>query len=140
MLSVLTRFRMRQVNIVGSSPMSAPSRLIQTLQAAPDTHPSNLTLLSATQTCLRFNWKVLNTHTLLCITLLCPFTIIKTELNDGDFLSDLLCSCISVYFSYCCISAWMHMRLTVQVYRVSDSLYSAIAVSLRDAHPILVHS
>uniref|UniRef100_UPI003AADAB03 protein sidekick-1-like n=1 Tax=Centroberyx gerrardi TaxID=166262 RepID=UPI003AADAB03 len=53
------RFRMRQVNIVGSSPLSAPSRLIQTLQAAPDTHPSNLTLLSATQTSLRFSWKPL---------------------------------------------------------------------------------
>uniref|UniRef100_A0AAQ4PT27 Sidekick cell adhesion molecule 1a n=1 Tax=Gasterosteus aculeatus aculeatus TaxID=481459 RepID=A0AAQ4PT27_GASAC len=53
------RFRMRQVNIVGSSAMSAPSRLIQTLQAAPDTHPSNFTLLSATQTSLRFNWKPL---------------------------------------------------------------------------------
>ncbi|XP_076584593.1 protein sidekick-1 isoform X1 [Chaetodon auriga] len=53
------RFRMRQVNIVGSSPMSAPSRLIQTLQAAPDTHPSNLTLLSATQTSLCFKWKPL---------------------------------------------------------------------------------
>lgn len=47
------------MNIVGSSAMSAPSRLIQTLQAAPDTHPSNFTLLSATQTSLRFNWKVL---------------------------------------------------------------------------------
>uniref|UniRef100_A0A4W6FW39 Sidekick cell adhesion molecule 1 n=1 Tax=Lates calcarifer TaxID=8187 RepID=A0A4W6FW39_LATCA len=53
------RFRMRQVNIVGSSPMSTPSRLIQTLQAAPDTHPSNLTLLSATQTSLRLSWKPL---------------------------------------------------------------------------------
>uniref|UniRef100_A0A3Q1GEZ4 Sidekick cell adhesion molecule 1b n=1 Tax=Acanthochromis polyacanthus TaxID=80966 RepID=A0A3Q1GEZ4_9TELE len=53
------RFRMQQVNIVGSGPMSAPSRLIQTLQAAPDTHPSNLTLLSATQTSLTFNWKPL---------------------------------------------------------------------------------
>uniref|UniRef100_A0A8C9XQA9 Sidekick cell adhesion molecule 1 n=1 Tax=Sander lucioperca TaxID=283035 RepID=A0A8C9XQA9_SANLU len=53
------RFRMRQVNIVGFSAMSAPSRIIQTLQAAPDTHPSNLTLLSATQTSLRFNWKPL---------------------------------------------------------------------------------
>ncbi|XP_044047489.1 protein sidekick-1-like isoform X3 [Siniperca chuatsi] len=53
------RFRMRQVNIVGSSPMSAPSRLIQTLQDAPDTHPSNLTLLSATQTSLCFNWEPL---------------------------------------------------------------------------------
>uniref|UniRef100_A0A3B3DXY3 Sidekick cell adhesion molecule 1b n=1 Tax=Oryzias melastigma TaxID=30732 RepID=A0A3B3DXY3_ORYME len=53
------RFRMQQVNIVGSSPMSAPSRLIQTLQAAPDTHPSNLRLVSATQTSLRFSWKPL---------------------------------------------------------------------------------
>ncbi|KAM9314722.1 protein sidekick-1 [Pholidichthys leucotaenia] len=53
------RFRMQQVNIVGSSPMSTPSRLIQTLQAAPDTHPSNLNLLSATQTSLRFSWKPL---------------------------------------------------------------------------------
>nr|XP_046227677.1 protein sidekick-1-like isoform X2 [Scatophagus argus] len=53
------RFRMQQVNIVGSSPMSAPSRLIQTLQAAPDAHPSNLTLLSTTQTSLRFSWKPL---------------------------------------------------------------------------------
>ncbi|XP_070712624.1 protein sidekick-1-like [Pempheris klunzingeri] len=53
------RFRMRQVNIVGSSPMSVPSRMIQTLQAAPDTHPSNLTLLSATQTSLCFKWKPL---------------------------------------------------------------------------------
>uniref|UniRef100_A0A3Q2E7L1 Sidekick cell adhesion molecule 1b n=1 Tax=Cyprinodon variegatus TaxID=28743 RepID=A0A3Q2E7L1_CYPVA len=53
------RFRMQQVNIVGSSPMSAPSRLIQTLQAAPDSHPSNLSLVSATQTSLRFNWKPL---------------------------------------------------------------------------------
>ncbi|XP_068607565.1 protein sidekick-1 [Brachionichthys hirsutus] len=54
------RFRMRQVNIVGSSPMSAPSRMIQTLQAAPDKHPSNLTLLSATQTSLSFSWTPLS--------------------------------------------------------------------------------
>ncbi|TNN25100.1 Protein sidekick-2 [Liparis tanakae] len=55
-------FRIRQANIVGSSAMSAPSRLIQTLQAAPDTPPSNLTLLSATQTSLRFNWKIRHRH------------------------------------------------------------------------------
>ncbi|KAK2817285.1 hypothetical protein Q5P01_025476 [Channa striata] len=53
------RFRMRQVNVVGSSPMSSPSRVIQTLQAAPDTHPANLTLLSVTETSLQFNWKPL---------------------------------------------------------------------------------
>ncbi|XP_037546465.1 protein sidekick-1 [Nematolebias whitei] len=55
-----TSFRMQQMNIVGSSPMSAPSRLIQTLQAALDTHPSNLNLVSATQTSLRFSWKPLS--------------------------------------------------------------------------------
>ncbi|XP_061535889.1 protein sidekick-1 isoform X1 [Phycodurus eques] len=55
------RFRMQQVNIVGSSPLSGPSRLIQTLQAAPDTHPSNLSVLSLTQTGLRFRWKPLPT-------------------------------------------------------------------------------
>ncbi|XP_017262335.1 protein sidekick-1 isoform X1 [Kryptolebias marmoratus] len=54
------RFRMQQVNIVGSGPMSTPSRLIQTLQAAPDTHPSNLNLVSATQTSLHFSWKPLS--------------------------------------------------------------------------------
>ncbi|XP_034045142.1 protein sidekick-1-like isoform X2 [Thalassophryne amazonica] len=53
------RFRMQQVNIVGSSPLSAPSRIIQTLQAAPDTHPSSLTLVSTTQTSVRFQWKPL---------------------------------------------------------------------------------
>ncbi|XP_056443232.1 protein sidekick-1 [Gadus chalcogrammus] len=56
------RFRMRQANIVGSSPLSGPSRLIQTLQAAPDTPPSNLTLLAATQTSLRVRWKPLLDH------------------------------------------------------------------------------
>uniref|UniRef100_A0A8C4ZYE7 Sidekick cell adhesion molecule 1 n=1 Tax=Gadus morhua TaxID=8049 RepID=A0A8C4ZYE7_GADMO len=58
----LPRFRMRQANIVGSSPLSGPSRLIQTLQAAPDTPPSNLTLLAATQTSLRVRWKPLLDH------------------------------------------------------------------------------
>ncbi|KAM3622738.1 uncharacterized protein V6R79_002616 [Siganus canaliculatus] len=53
------RFRMQQENIVGSSPVSAPSRLIQTLQAAPDTPPSNLTLLWSTQSSLSVGWKPL---------------------------------------------------------------------------------
>ncbi|KAL1005202.1 hypothetical protein UPYG_G00055910 [Umbra pygmaea] len=50
------RFRLRQVNIVGSSRSSAPSRMIQTLQAAPDTSPKNLTLLTASQTSLTVRW------------------------------------------------------------------------------------
>uniref|UniRef100_A0A8C6TGS4 Sidekick cell adhesion molecule 1a n=1 Tax=Neogobius melanostomus TaxID=47308 RepID=A0A8C6TGS4_9GOBI len=53
------RFRMRQLNIVGTSPLSGPSRIIQTLQDAPDSSPSQLGLLSATQTSLKFKWKPL---------------------------------------------------------------------------------
>eukprot|EP00063_Salmo_salar_P066766 XP_014041601.1 PREDICTED: protein sidekick-1-like [Salmo salar] len=52
----LYRFRLRQENIVGSSPSSTPSRMIQTLQSAPDTHPNNLTLVTATQTSLTLRW------------------------------------------------------------------------------------
>ncbi|CAF88784.1 unnamed protein product, partial [Tetraodon nigroviridis] len=37
------RFRMHQVNIVGSSPPSQPSRKIQTLPAPPDMAPANVT-------------------------------------------------------------------------------------------------
>ncbi|XP_053310046.1 protein sidekick-2 [Spea bombifrons] len=49
-------FRMRQVNIVGTSPPSAPSRKIQTLQAAPDMFPANVTLRTASQTSLWVRW------------------------------------------------------------------------------------
>lgn len=59
----MLRFRMSQANTVGRGPLSAPSRLIQTLQAAPDTAPSNLTLLAVTQTSLRVRWKVTHLHT-----------------------------------------------------------------------------
>uniref|UniRef100_A0A8K9X4X7 Sidekick cell adhesion molecule 1a n=1 Tax=Oncorhynchus mykiss TaxID=8022 RepID=A0A8K9X4X7_ONCMY len=52
----LYRFRLRQENIVGSSPSSTPSRMIQTLQSAPDTPPNNLTLVTATQTSLTLRW------------------------------------------------------------------------------------
>ncbi|TMS15293.1 Protein sidekick-2 [Larimichthys crocea] len=41
------RFRMRQVNIVGTSPPSQPSRKIETLQAPPDISPANVTLRTA---------------------------------------------------------------------------------------------
>ncbi|XP_028935753.1 protein sidekick-2 isoform X1 [Ornithorhynchus anatinus] len=49
-------FRMRQVNIVGSSPPSLPSRRIQTLQAAPDVAPANVTLRTASETSLWLRW------------------------------------------------------------------------------------
>ncbi|XP_068119236.1 protein sidekick-2 isoform X4 [Hyperolius riggenbachi] len=49
-------FRMRQVNIVGSSPPSLPSRKIQTLQAPPDMFPANVTLRTASQTSLWVRW------------------------------------------------------------------------------------
>ncbi|TNM96794.1 hypothetical protein fugu_014950 [Takifugu bimaculatus] len=41
------RFRMRQVNIVGTSPPSQPSRKIETLPAPPDVSPANVTLRTA---------------------------------------------------------------------------------------------
>ncbi|KAJ3614751.1 hypothetical protein NHX12_018321 [Muraenolepis orangiensis] len=66
----------RQVNIVGSSPLRGPSRLIQTLQAAPETPPSNLTLLAATQTSLHVRWKndIQNGRTTFCASTRVPDT------------------------------------------------------------------
>lgn len=53
-----TSFRMRQVNIVGTSPPSQPSRKIQTLQAPPDMAPANVTLRTASETSLWLRWMV----------------------------------------------------------------------------------
>uniref|UniRef100_A0A8C6SZD0 Sidekick cell adhesion molecule 2b n=1 Tax=Neogobius melanostomus TaxID=47308 RepID=A0A8C6SZD0_9GOBI len=50
------RFRMRQVNIVGGSPPSQPSRKIQTLPAPPDMAPANVTLRTASETSLWLRW------------------------------------------------------------------------------------
>ncbi|KAM6967195.1 protein sidekick-2 isoform 1-T1 [Tautogolabrus adspersus] len=50
------RFRMRQVNIVGTSPPSQPSRKIETLQAPPDIAPANVTLRTASETSLWLRW------------------------------------------------------------------------------------
>ncbi|CAG06587.1 unnamed protein product, partial [Tetraodon nigroviridis] len=50
------RFRMHQVNIVGSSPPSQPSRKIQTLPAPPDMAPANVTLRTASETSLWLRW------------------------------------------------------------------------------------
>ncbi|XP_051904168.1 protein sidekick-2-like [Hippocampus zosterae] len=50
------RFRMRQVNIVGSSPPSQPSGEIQTLQAPPDVSPANVSLRTASETSLWLRW------------------------------------------------------------------------------------
>ncbi|NXY79293.1 SDK2 protein, partial [Glareola pratincola] len=53
---ITPRFRMRQVNIVGTSPPSLPSRRIQTLQAPPDVAPANVTLRTASETSLWLRW------------------------------------------------------------------------------------
>ncbi|NXK32946.1 SDK2 protein, partial [Piprites chloris] len=53
---VVLGFRMRQVNIVGTSPPSLPSRRIQTLQAPPDMAPANVTLRTASETSLWLRW------------------------------------------------------------------------------------
>ncbi|XP_069786249.1 protein sidekick-2 isoform X2 [Narcine bancroftii] len=50
------RFRMRQVNIVGTSLPSQLSRKIQTLQAPPDMAPANVTLRTASETSLWLRW------------------------------------------------------------------------------------
>lgn len=52
------RFRMKQVNIVGPSPFSQSSRVIQTLQAPPDVAPTSLTVRTASETSLRLRWVV----------------------------------------------------------------------------------
>ncbi len=52
---------MRQVNIVGTSPPSQPSRKIQTLQAPPDMAPANVTLRTASETSLWLRWVVCST-------------------------------------------------------------------------------
>ncbi|NXV77677.1 SDK2 protein, partial [Atlantisia rogersi] len=55
-VSRVVPFRMRQVNIVGTSPPSLPSRRIQTLQAPPDMAPTNVTLRTASETSLWLRW------------------------------------------------------------------------------------
>uniref|UniRef100_A0A8B7WI49 Protein sidekick-1 n=1 Tax=Castor canadensis TaxID=51338 RepID=A0A8B7WI49_CASCN len=50
------RFRMRQVNVVGPSPFSQSSRVIQTLQAPPDVAPTSITVRTASETSLRLRW------------------------------------------------------------------------------------
>lgn len=64
------RFRMRQVNIVGTSPPSQPSRKIQTLQAPPDIAPANVTLRTASETSLWLRWVVGEHHIWLHLMLL----------------------------------------------------------------------
>ncbi|XP_062388932.1 protein sidekick-1 isoform X4 [Sardina pilchardus] len=50
------RFRMRQVNVVGASPESVPSRVIQTLQAPPDVAPGSVSVRTASETSLWLRW------------------------------------------------------------------------------------
>ncbi|XP_078273747.1 protein sidekick-1 isoform X2 [Rhinoraja longicauda] len=50
------RFRIKQINIVGSSPVSWPSRVIQTLQAPPDIAPANIRVRTASETSLWVRW------------------------------------------------------------------------------------
>ncbi|XP_032086886.1 protein sidekick-1-like [Thamnophis elegans] len=50
------RFRMKQENIVGQSPFSQPSRVIQTLQAPPDVAPGSVTVRTASETSLWVRW------------------------------------------------------------------------------------
>lgn len=58
LLHMPCRFRMKQVNIVGSSPFSQPSRKMQTLQSNPDVAPADLIVFSPSETSLRIRWEV----------------------------------------------------------------------------------
>lgn len=58
---------MRQVNIVGISPPSQPSRKIQTLPAPPDMAPANVTLRTASETSLWLRWMVSRNLLPVCI-------------------------------------------------------------------------
>lgn len=60
---------MRQVNIVGTSPASQPSRRIQTLPAPPDMAPANVTLRTASETSLWLRWMVNHNHLLLSLSI-----------------------------------------------------------------------
>lgn len=57
-IGLASRFRMRQVNVVGTSPFSLSSRVIQTLQAPPDVAPTSITVRTASETSLRLRWVV----------------------------------------------------------------------------------
>lgn len=70
MFKPIYRFRMRQVNIVGTSPPSQPSRKIQTLPAPPDMAPANVTLRTASETSLWLRWMVRTNLFLKCQFLL----------------------------------------------------------------------
>ncbi|XP_075422091.1 protein sidekick-1 isoform X2 [Ascaphus truei] len=50
------RFQMKQMNIVGESPFSQPSRVIQTLQAPPDVAPGSVTVRTGSETTLWIRW------------------------------------------------------------------------------------
>lgn len=60
---------MRQVNIVGTSPASQPSRRIQTLPAPPDMAPANVTLRTASETSLWLRWMVNQNPLLLSLSI-----------------------------------------------------------------------
>lgn len=49
---------MRQGNVVGTSPPSSASRVIQTLQAPPDAAPTSVAVRTASETSLRLRWVV----------------------------------------------------------------------------------
>lgn len=46
------------MNVVGQSPLSQPSRVIQTLQAPPDVAPGSVTVRTASETSLWVRWVV----------------------------------------------------------------------------------
>lgn len=86
---------MRQVNIVGTSPPSQPSRKIQTLPAPPDMAPANVTLRTASETSLWLRWVVSRNLSVVCKP--CLKTVSRSTASFDQSLWGLMDSvCLSV--------------------------------------------
>lgn len=102
-----TRFRMRQVNIVGTSPPSQPSRKIQTLPAPPDMAPANVTLRTASETSLWLRWMVRRNRPPACIRSL-NFPLLPQSKESGLFWPSFALNPFSPYL--CPAVAWMGIQ------------------------------
>ncbi|XP_074553803.1 protein sidekick-1-like isoform X2 [Halichoeres trimaculatus] len=140
------RFRMQQVNIVGSSPMSTPSRLIQTLQDAPDTHPSNLTLLSSEQTSLHFIWKPLSVseYNSNPETVRYRLRVTRTDGQGGDRTEDMEGEAETSEATIGGLNPWTQYQVQIQAYNSlgpgpwSNTVAAQTAESVPSGSPVNV--
>lgn len=91
---------MRQVNIVGTSPPSQPSRKIQTLPAPPDMAPANVTLRTASETSLWLRWMVRRN-----LFLKCQFVLVMSHCKKNLLVSPISLNVNTISFPSA--FAWM---------------------------------